>query len=367
MSDLDNQTFDKIMTRLLSRIEDKYDKRPSSMIYNALAPAAMELAELYEQLAEIYTNTFADTAAGQYLERRVGEQGIAREPATAAIRKGIFAASNGDPAKLYPGYRFKTIDGDDSLIYTVGQELAAGEYELICETAGDCGNGYIGELLPVTNISGLASAMMTDIIVPGEDTETDESLYGRYLARLNEKNFGGNVADYKQWMQSLDGVGAVKVYPVWAGGGTVKLVFLDSSYQVPSADLVDRVQTAIDPETNHGQGIGLAPIGHTVTVKAADAYAINVQTTLTLDSSVTVGQLASGIKEALNDLLLDLKKNWAEQSIIVRIAHIDARLLDLSGVIDVKGTTLNGQGDNIALTDEAVPELGEVIINGQTI
>lgn len=367
MSDIDNQTFDKIMLRLLGRIEDKYDKRPSSMIYNALAPAAMELAELYVQVADIYTNTFADTAAGQYLERRVGEQGIAREPATAAIRKGVFAAGNGDPAKLYPGYRFKTIDGDDSLIFAVGQELAAGEYELICETAGDCGNGYIGELLPVTNISGLGSAVMTDIIVPGENTETDESLYRRYVDRLNEKNFGGNVADYKQWMQSLDGVGAVKVYPVWAGGGTVKLVFLDSSYQVPNDDLVDRVQTAIDPETNHGQGIGLAPIGHTVTVKAADARVINVQTTLTLDSGVTIGQLASGVKEALNDLLADLKKGWAEQNIIVRIAHIDARLLNISGVVDVRGTTLNGQSDNIALTEEAVPELGEVVVNGQTI
>jgi len=175
------------------------------------------------------------------------------------------------------------------------------------------------------------------------------------------------VADYKQWAQSLDGVGAVKVYPVWAGGGTVKVVFLDSSYQIPSGDLVDRVQTAIDPETNHGQGIGLAPIGHTVTVKAADAHVINVQTTLTLDSGVTIGQFASVIKESLIDLLLDLKKGWAEQSIIVRIAHIDARLLNIAGVVDVRGTTLNGQGDNISLAEEAVPELGEVIINGQTI
>lgn len=366
MSDVDNQTFDKIMARLLSRIEDKYDKRPSSMIYNALAPEALELAELYEQAAAIYINTFADSAAGEYLERRVGEQGIAREPATAAIRKGVFTTSSGDPAKLYPGYRFKTIDGDDSLIFDVGQELAAGQYELICETPGERGNSYIGELLPVTNINGLGSAMMTDIIVPGEDTETDESLYRRYLARLNEKNFGGNVADYKQWMLSQDGVGAVKVYPVWAGGGTVKLVFLDSSYEIPSADLVDRVQTAIDPETNHGQGIGFAPIGHTVTVKAADAQVINVQTTLTLDN-VTVGQLANDIKATLNDLATDLKKGWSEQSIIVRIAHVDARMLNIPGVIDVTGTALNDQGANIELDEEAVPELGEVIINGQTI
>ena len=274
------QSFEQIMTRLLSRIENQYDKRPSSLIYNALAPAALELAELYQQLEDIYTNTFADTASGQYLEWRTKEQGISREDAIRAVRKGIFTDNKGNPAKLYAGYRFKTIDGDNSLIFTISNELGTGQYELICETAGECGNQYIGDLLPVTNITGLGSAIMTDIIVPGEDVETDESLYNRYLARLNEKNFGGNIADYKLWLLSQDGVGAVKIYPVWNGGGSVKCVFLDSNYNVPNADLINRVQTAIDPETNHGEGIRLAPIGHTV--KGADSHAINISTTLTL-------------------------------------------------------------------------------------
>lgn len=361
------QTFEQIMTRLLSCIENQYDKRPSSLIYNALAPAALELAELYQQLEDIYTNTFADTASGQYLEWRTKEQGISREDAIRAVRKGIFTDNKGNPAKLYAGYRFKTIDGDNSLIFTISNELGTGQYELICETAGECGNHYIGDLLPVTNITGLGSAIMTDIIVPGEDVETDESLYNRYLARLNEKNFGGNIADYKLWLLSQDGVGAVKIYPVWNGGGSVKCVFLDSNYNVPNADLINRVQTAIDPETNHGEGIGLAPIGHTVTVKGADSHAINISTTLTLEENTVLGQLASAIKDSLNDLFLDLKKHWEEQKITVRIAHIDAKLLSLSGVVDIADTLVNGQNSNIDLDEEAVPELGEVVINGQRL
>ncbi|MCM1297522.1 MAG: baseplate J/gp47 family protein, partial [Muribaculaceae bacterium] len=322
---------------------------------------------LYEQLENIYTNTFADTATGIYLERRVAEQGLTRESATAAIRKGEFTDIKGSPAKLYSGYRFKTIDGDDSLIFTVGEELTAGEYELICETPGECGNAYIGELLPVTNITGLGTATMSDIIIPGEDTENDESLYSRYLARLNEKNFGGNIADYKLWMLSQDGVGAVKIYPIWQGGGTVKCVFLDSSYNVPSAEFIDRIQTAIDPETNHGEGLGLAPIGHTVTIKGADGYSINIDTTLTLEENITLGQLATTIKDTLNDLFLSLKKGWAEQNITVRIAHIEARLLNIMGVVDIAQTTINGQDNNIILEAEAIPILGEVTVNGQTL
>ena len=97
------------MTRLLSRIENQYDKRPSSLIYNALAPAALELAELYQQLEDIYTNTFADTASGQYLEWRTKEQGISREDAIRAVRKGIFTDNKGNPAKLYEGIVLKPL------------------------------------------------------------------------------------------------------------------------------------------------------------------------------------------------------------------------------------------------------------------
>ena len=35
--------------------------------------------------------------------------------------------------------------------------------------------------------------------------------------------FGGNIAQYRQWAKEIPGIGGVQVYPVWAGGGTVKL------------------------------------------------------------------------------------------------------------------------------------------------
>ena len=59
----------------------------------------------------------------------------------------------------------------------------------------------------------------------------------------------------------------MKVYPVWNGGGTVKLVIINSEYQKPSPELVDQVQTIIDPVQNQGMGLGVAPIGHVVTVE----------------------------------------------------------------------------------------------------
>ena len=46
----EEQTFDAIMQRMLERIPDTLDKRESSPVYMALAPAAVELASLYVDL-----------------------------------------------------------------------------------------------------------------------------------------------------------------------------------------------------------------------------------------------------------------------------------------------------------------------------
>ncbi|WP_338135931.1 hypothetical protein [Paenibacillus thiaminolyticus] len=46
----ENQTFDVILGRMLERVPDDVDKREGSVIYNACAPAAWELASLYAEL-----------------------------------------------------------------------------------------------------------------------------------------------------------------------------------------------------------------------------------------------------------------------------------------------------------------------------
>ncbi|WP_447515594.1 baseplate J/gp47 family protein, partial [Clostridioides difficile] len=78
---------------------------------------------------------------------------------------------------------------------------------------------------------------------------------------LNSQSFGGNIQNYKDEVNKIQDVGGAKVYPVWDGGGTVKLVIINSNFKVPSSDLVNLVQEEIDPIGHQGQGLGLAPIG----------------------------------------------------------------------------------------------------------
>lgn len=43
----ENKDFDSIMEEMLASVSDKLDKREGSIIYDAIAPIAMELAQTY--------------------------------------------------------------------------------------------------------------------------------------------------------------------------------------------------------------------------------------------------------------------------------------------------------------------------------
>jgi len=355
----ESQTFQAILQRMLDRVSDDIDKRPGSVIYDALAPAAAELAQLYAELDINYNLSFADTASGEYLTRRTAEFGVNRRPATKARRQGMFYAAGDVPLDVPIGSRY----GIDGLVYAVISKVSTGEFVLECETAGAVGNQPFGTLLPIDYVAGLARAELAAVLVPGEDEEGDEALRQRYYAVVNEPAFGGNVADYKQKIGAMNGVGGVKVVPVWNGGGTVKCTIIASDWSAPSPALVDKVQEAIDPPPQ-GEGYGLAPIGHQVTIAGVQDVTIDVETTVMLANDGTIGQVQEPIREVIEAYLLSLRKEWADQSqLVVRISQIEAAILTVPGVVDVTGTKLNGSPSNVALDAEEIPVLGTVIIN----
>ncbi|MFB6364238.1 baseplate J/gp47 family protein [Paenibacillus elgii] len=353
-------TFQTILDRMLARVPADVDKREGSIIYDALAPAAVELAELYFQLDTNLNLSLADTASGEFLERRTAEFGVEREKATKARRKGLFYGDANAPTDVPIGSRF----GAGELRYTVVRRIVAGAFELECESAGASGNQYFGTLLPIDYTPGLVRAELADVLVPGEDEETDETLRKRYFAGQKEKPFGGNMADYKEKIGHIPGVGGVKIFPAWKGGGTVKCTLIGSDLNPPSAALIEEVQTAIDPTVNKGKGLGLAPIGHTVTIDGVRNEKIDIETTITLAAGVSVGQVQGEIEAAISSYLLGLRRTWAEESqLIVRVSQIDARILTVAGVNDVKGTRLNGQTVNISLTMDTIPQIGTVTLH----
>lgn len=347
-------TYEKILNDMLDRVPDNLDKRQASIIYNALAPAAVELQNMYINLDTIMNETFADTANRENLIKRASERGLNPYPATKAIVKGVFTPSS---LEITIGARFSV----ENLNYAVTEKITDGQYKLQCEEAGSDANYNLGQLIPINYIEGLQYAQITEILIPGEDEENTEDFRNRYFASFDNQAFGGNITDYKVKTNALPGVGGVKVYPTWNGGGTVKLVITNSEFGIPSSALISSVQTAIDPTQNQGEGIGIAPIGHVVTVAGVTATTLDIDSEFTLQNGYTWLDVKANVEAAIENYFLELNKTWdANTNLIVRISQIETRLLNVEGIIDIANTTIEEVAQNYTLGENAIANLGEV-------
>ena len=375
MIDFSSKTYQNIVTEMLSRVPDTYDKRDTSPIPTALGPAAWALEGFYLSLNQVQQQAFVQTASGQSLDYLAVIAGLTRYPASAAVRLGVFNADIGI------GTRFSTINGENSINFistavTTVSEPAEGfyYYQMTAETAGTIGNEYTGPILPISTIPGLTSASLTDILVPGDDTETDEAFRERIIEALNERPFGGNIASYRQYVLGLDGVGAVQIYPTWNGGGTVKLSVLGADWLPASAELVENVQNAVDPPPNQGLGLGMAPIGAQVTVAAPTELTVNVSAALTLQSGYQIGQVQQPIEDAVEAYLLTVRQGWdtntSSTSVVyaadVYLARITAAIIGVTGVVNATNVQLNGGTEDLTLTEngttQQVPVMGTVTL-----
>lgn len=348
-------TYEEILQRCLDRIPNTIDKRQGSIIYDALAPCCVELAQMYIELSGIYDQVFIDTAVGEALDKLVEQNGVKRKDATYALRKGEF--------NMVVPVDNRFSDGENTYI-VIENIVGTNNSILRCEQAGVVGNSYYGSLTPITYLQGLTRAELTDIIDMGDDVESDEDLRVRYMESVTAPEFGGNVSDYQNKVKSLTGVGGCKVVPIWNGGGTVKLIITNSQGGVPTSSLVNDVQEAVDPNQDQ-QGLGIAPIGHIVTVEGAVAKNITVSATFTLESGVDPTDIQDSVNNIVDNYFKSLSNNWdKEDNLIARISQLETRLLGVAGVLDITNTKMNNSTSNLSLESNEIPvREGDVVIN----
>ncbi|GGG06742.1 phage tail protein [Paenibacillus albidus] len=346
----EDQTYEALLERMLDRVPEGLDKREGSIIYDALAPAAAEMAQMYIELDVNSNLYFADTATGEYLERSIAWSGVVRQAASKAQLKAVFVNSAQEPLDVPLGSRFSL----DKLNYTAVEKLAPGTYRLESELAGSEGNRYFGVLLPVDYIANLARGEITALLIPGEDAESDDALRQRYLDAARRPATSGNKYHYMEWAQQIAGVGGAHVFPLWNGPKTVKVVIVDTGMLPASELLVAQVQDYIDPAA--GKGEGQAPIGAVVTVAAAVAKTINVFAKVVLAS----GYSLQGVTDVFQSGLEAWRKSRGFETTYVSHAVVGALLLATDGVLDYRDLLLNGSTGNVALSDEEVPLIGTV-------
>ena len=173
----------------------------------------------------------------------------------------------------------------------------------------------------------------------------DAELLERLLFKVRQPATSGNKNHYIIWATSVDGVGGVKVLPLWNGNGTVKVIITNAENEIASEDLITKVQNYIDEQR---------PIGATVTVVSPKPLNIDIALKVTKGS----GNI-DGIKNAVNDFF----KTTAFNSEYVSYAQVGKVILEktaTTGVQDYSNLTLNNQTENIVLTDEQLPTVGQV-------
>lgn len=412
----ESQTYDTILDRLISRVKEQYptlDYREGSILFNALAPAALELAIMYTELDNIRNESFVDTATREYALIGCEQMGIdtAQFEATAGTFKGEFNV------EVEIGSRWNC----ELYNYTVTEYVGKNsngyyEYKLVCETAGSDANNLTGSLTPITLApSNLTHCKLTACLIEGENEKTDDEIKETYYEYVNSSVSDGNVAQYRRWCNEYPSIGNYKIIPLWAGYNTVKVSILSASNRAATGTLVGEVQNYFDPTTidtfngngttkaftlkssvkptvvdmvrvngavktpttdytysggtvtfktapaagtnnveiryNGGMGNGVAPIGAFVTVDTATEVPINISATISLKSGYSD---TTGIAEELTKLFSEIAYEKSQ----VAYMTVGARILSVEGVEFVTNLKLNGQTNDINLTTYQIPILG---------
>lgn len=382
MIDLSQYTKQAIEQEMLQQVDPGIDTRQGSLIQTAAGLAAWFLEGVYySDLAHLQQNTTAETAVGDALDLLAAQRGLTRRRATPAVRQGTFNV------QIPTGSQFKTINGAASLIFTSGTQISGSGstwiYQMTCTTPGEAGNTYTGALLPITAIAGLTSATIGEIITPGSDEETDDSLRQRYFLTFDTASFGGNIAAYRNTILAIDGVGAVQVYPAYNGGGTVLCSILDAQLTPAESGLVEQVQNVICPSEDGGSspspnGYGYAPIGAAVTITTGSELTLDITCDIEFAASVPNGVevYQSQIEQAIQTYISSVNASWGaalvsqtvSYPVVVYASRIIAAILTVENVINVTNLLINGSASDVHCTETAqmqqVPTLGTVTING---
>ena len=358
MSEYIASSQNEILNDILSNISDEYLKIAGTFTYD-FSTAVSILAQKYEvEIEKIWQFFNVDNLEGDLLELRTKQlKGILRKSGTRAVGE-ITVTGNGS---VTIGDLFETTNAVQFRATETKKITDVGTVKIEAVDVGEIGNVGAGSitLMPVT-IQGIKTVKNDKSTYDGFEAESDDSLRERYYIAVRTPATSGNIYHYKQWAREMVGVGDCKVFPLWNGKNTVKVVIIDGNRQPASDDLVKKVQDYIDPVGDDGAtwgaGYGTAPIGAYCTIKSAAAKEIEVNVKVVKESNVTLEELETRLKKSIVEFL----KEVAFQKDYVSYSLIADTILKTSGVAEWVELTVNGGTNNVTLEVEEVAVLKSV-------
>jgi len=358
VNDIRIPEYREILKRCLDNIPDDIDKREGSIIFMALAPICYELSTMYFELNNTTMLSSFDTAVGEYLDNIVNQFGVYRKNAINAIRKIEFL----DYDKLLLNVPLKSRFFDGNIFYSVIEKVSDGVFYVECESFGTMGNKFFGEVNTCQYIADLYTSTLGDVSVLGLDEESDDDLKKRFKVHINSKPFGGNIADYKNFVYNINHIKGVRIKPNFNGAGTVLVTVVGDEFKGVSSKSIGEIQEMIDPIKSTGNGIGIAPIGHRVMIRSATEILVDVMAKIVYKSGWNLDEILLYINDIIDEYLLEVREVFTDtENLVVRISQIESRILSLDGIIDINSTTINGVEENLVLESGYVPIRGDFI------
>lgn len=354
-----NESAEDIHKRMIENAPSDINTIEGDFFWDATRPNAEEHAYMTQiKLQNLLRIAFLQTTYGKYLDAKAESSGIQRKAATKAygyitiigetgiiVPAGTIVSTISTDTK--EGIEFKTItDAEINETKITNIEIEA----IIPGSNGKVLRNTITVL--VTPINGIESITNEDELKGGHDEEDDNSLRERIFERKRNPGTSGNEAHYKIWAKNVAGVGDAKIFPLWNGEGTVKVVIVDPDRKAVSETLEKEVYDYIETQR---------PIGAKVTVKSAKELPINVDAAIYLARGYSLEDVKMSFEKNLENYF----KQIAFNDTYVSMAKIGNVLLGTDGVLDYTELKLNNTMTNVSLQEEYIPILGEITMEVQ--
>lgn len=332
------------------------DTREGSIYMDAAAGHCIRTAKFYEDLRSVFNLLFKDTCTGDVLDEWASMNQIYRKSATPSYYIPVFGGVA--PADLVGdrfmagGYYFVLVqDGED--------------FYLQSEIKGTQTNYLLkGErLIPVRNTMGLKSATLGEMYAAGTDQESDEDLRHRWKESLSEPVENWNKQQYKASCESYDGVGRAIIIPLAYGPCTVKALIISSEGTAPPDSLIEQIQEEMDPGSE-GVGMGKVLLGCKFYAVAVEQDTVSVSFDVVMASGYSLDSTKEKVRQELINYMKDIALNTPDkEDMVVKYMKVIGILANTDGIKDLGDLTLNGVSENISISADNVPVLGELIMN----
>lgn len=316
--------FENILGQILRDIRNlqpEADIGSDSDNYARSAAFSAAVEGLYQKLAWLYRQIFADTADEDELMHHAAIQGISLKGPVAAT--GLVRLAGAQDVTLLQGSTLIHVASGEKFTAISSAQIDSDSQAFVTVRANTVGialNSLSGELLLTSPPLGMSpNAQFVGETQGGEDAETTEALLARYLDLIQSPPAGGADYDYRRWAREVDGVADALVLPLRRGGGTVDIV-ITASEGIPSVEVIAECQANIESQCSVFADVAV----YAPTMRIVDSAAL-----IELADGYILEDVQSTAQSAYRALLGGLKPRET-----LKRSQIEGMLTNLPGVSD---------------------------------